>query len=80
MLRLLERHGLKNCFFPSRLFLNYIRYEEIKDKLSKFLKKCGFQLGKDVTFMPCAGSWAIGPNAGEFIKDVPDESVCSWCR
>ena len=70
MLRLLERHG----FFPLRLFLNYFRYEEIKDKLSKYLKKCVFQLGKDVTFMPCSGS------TGAFIKDVPDESVCSWYR
>ncbi len=76
MLRLLERHG----FFPLRLFLNYFRYEEIKDKLSKYLKKYGFQLGKDVTFMPCSGRWFIGPWAGSFIKDVPDESVCSWYR
>jgi peptide chain release factor subunit 3 len=50
------------------------RYNEIKEKLLPYLKKCGFQPGKDVTFMPCSGY------TGAFIKDPIDESLCPWYR
>lgn len=50
------------------------RYEEIKEKLTPYLKKCGFQPGKDMAFMPCSGF------TGAFIKDPIDESVCPWYR
>lgn len=50
------------------------RYDEIVDKLAPFLKKCGFQPGKDTYFMPCSGF------TGAFIKDPPEESVCDWFK
>lgn len=50
------------------------RYEEIKEKLSPYLKKCGFQPGKDTHFMPCSGF------TGAFIKEPAPESVCPWYR
>lgn len=50
------------------------RYNEIKDKLVPYLKKCGFQPGKDTYFMPCSGF------TGAFIKEPVDESICDWYR
>lgn len=50
------------------------RYDEIKEKLTPYLKKCGFQPGKDMTFMPCSGF------TGAFIKEPVDESICPWYR
>lgn len=50
------------------------RYDEIKEKLTPYLKKCGFQPGKDTTFMPCSGF------TGAFIKDPIDEAICPWYR
>ena len=50
------------------------RYDEIKEKLTPYLKKCGFQLNKDVFFMPCSGF------TGAFIKDPLDEAICPWYR
>jgi len=50
------------------------RYNEIKDKLSPYLKKCGFSPGKDTYFMPCSGF------TGAFIKEPVDESICDWYR
>ncbi|RNA03132.1 eukaryotic peptide chain release factor GTP-binding subunit ERF3A [Brachionus plicatilis] len=50
------------------------RYEEIKEKLSPYLKKCGFQPGKDTVFMPCSGY------TGAFIKEPASESICPWYR
>jgi len=50
------------------------RYEEIKEKLIPYLKKCNYQINKDVFFMPCSGY------TGAFIKECPDESVCSWYK
>lgn len=50
------------------------RYNEIKDKLTPYLKKCGFFPGKDTYFMPCSGF------TGAFIKDPVDESICDWYR
>ncbi len=50
------------------------RYIEIKEKLSPYLKKCGFQPGKDTYFMPCSGF------TGAFIKEPAEESVVPWYR
>ncbi|PRD26922.1 UNVERIFIED_CONTAM: Eukaryotic peptide chain release factor GTP-binding subunit ERF3A [Trichonephila clavipes] len=50
------------------------RYNECKDKLIPYLKKCGFNPKIDVVFMPCSGL------TGAFLKDIPDESVCPWFR
>lgn len=50
------------------------RYNEIKDKLVPYLRKCGFQPNKDTFFMPCSGF------TGAFIKDPVDESICDWYR
>lgn len=50
------------------------RYEEIKEKLTPYLKKCGFQPGKDTYFMPCSGF------TGAFIKDPVDDSICDWYK
>jgi peptide chain release factor subunit 3 len=48
------------------------RYDEIKDKLTPFLKKCGFQPGKDTWFMPCSGY------TGAFIKERPQNDWGSF--
>lgn len=50
------------------------RYNEIKDKLVPYLKKCGFQPGKDTHFMPCSGF------TGAFIKERPAdlETLVDW--
>ncbi|RWS25926.1 Eukaryotic peptide chain release factor GTP-binding subunit ERF3A-like protein [Leptotrombidium deliense] len=50
------------------------RYNECKEKLLPYLKKCNFNPKTEVFFMPCSGI------TGAFLKDVPDESVCSWYR
>lgn len=51
------------------------RYNECKDKLLPYLKKCGFK-PEELYFMPCSGY------TGTFLtKDrIPDESMCSWYR
>lgn len=50
------------------------RYNECKDKLIPYLKKCGFNPKLDVAFMPCSGL------TGAFLKDIPDENTCPWYR
>lgn len=50
------------------------RYEEIKEKLTPFLKKSGFKPGEDTIFMPCSGM------SGAFLKEPPPESVVSWYK
>ena len=50
------------------------RYNECKEKLMPYLKKCGFNLKTEIYFMPCSGI------TGAFLKYVPPESVCSWYR
>lgn len=49
------------------------RYNECKDKLLPYLKKCNFK-PEELYFMPCSGY------TGAFLtKDkIPPESVCSW--
>jgi len=50
------------------------RYDEIKDKLTPYLKKCGFKPGEDTVFMPCSGM------SGAFLKEHPSEQVISWYK
>lgn len=50
------------------------RYMECKDKILPYLKKIGFDIKNDVYCMPCSGY------NGAFLRDIPDESVCSWYR
>jgi len=50
------------------------RYEEIKDKLTPYLKKCGFKPGEDTVFMPCSGM------SGAFLKEYPSEHIVSWYK
>lgn len=49
------------------------RFDEITEKLSPYLKKCGFQPGRDLAFIPCSGM------AGTLLKDRTGvEKVCPW--
>jgi len=48
------------------------RYEEVKDQLTPFLKKCGFNPKKDVQFIPCSGL------SGAFLKEPPGPKFCNW--
>lgn len=50
------------------------RYNECKEKLVPYLKKCGFNPKTDLTFMPVSGF------TGAFLKDSAAESVCPWYR
>jgi peptide chain release factor subunit 3 len=42
------------------------RYNEIQEKLTPFLRKCGFNPKTDLTYIPCSGL------TGAFIKERPD--------
>ncbi|XP_037909940.1 eukaryotic peptide chain release factor GTP-binding subunit ERF3A-like isoform X4 [Hermetia illucens] len=50
------------------------RYNECRDKILPYLKKLGFNLNKDLTFMPCSGLTGFG------LRDQIDESICPWYR
>ncbi|KAL4240659.1 Eukaryotic peptide chain release factor GTP-binding subunit ERF3A [Mactra antiquata] len=50
------------------------RYNECKDKLVPYLKRCGFNPKTDLIFFPVSGL------TGAFLRDVPPESVCPWYR
>lgn len=50
------------------------RFNECRDKLLPYLKKCGFNPKTDIFFMPCSGL------TGSFLRYVPEESLCSWYR
>lgn len=50
------------------------RYDEIKDKLTPYLKKCGFKPGEDTIFMPCSGM------SGAFLKEHPGEQLVPWYK
>lgn len=50
------------------------RYEEIKEKLTPYLKKCGFKPGEDTIFMPCSGM------SGAMLKEHPGEQILSWYK
>ncbi|KAG1661481.1 Eukaryotic peptide chain release factor GTP-binding subunit ERF3A [Nymphon striatum] len=50
------------------------RYNECKEKLIPYLKKCGFNTKTDVSFMPVSGM------TGAFLKEPSDEKTCPWYR
>jgi len=50
------------------------RYEEIREKLTPYLKKCGFKPGEDTVFMPCSGM------SGAMLKEHPSDHVLSWYK
>uniref|UniRef100_A0A915ENV1 Translation elongation factor EFTu/EF1A C-terminal domain-containing protein n=1 Tax=Ditylenchus dipsaci TaxID=166011 RepID=A0A915ENV1_9BILA len=52
--------------------LDQERFNEIQEKLTLYLKKCGFNPKSDVTYIPCSGL------LGSFLKERPPLSVCSW--
>ncbi|XP_050548824.1 eukaryotic peptide chain release factor GTP-binding subunit ERF3A [Daktulosphaira vitifoliae] len=58
---------------PTVLWSN-VRYEECRDKILPYLKKLGFNVGKDLTFMPVSGQTGLG------LKDQVEESICPWYR
>lgn len=48
------------------------RFDEIRDKLSPFIKAAGFHLKTDVSFLP------VSAYAGLNLKDRVPKSLCSW--
>ena len=50
------------------------RYNEIKDKLTPFIRAAGFNLKTDVTFIP------VSAYTGANLKDRVAKSVCSWWK
>ncbi|KAI0347123.1 eukaryotic polypeptide chain release factor 3 [Trametopsis cervina] len=48
------------------------RYDEIKDKLTPFIRSAGFSLKTDVTFIP------VSAYTGANLKDRVAKTVCSW--
>ncbi|KAI0772083.1 eukaryotic polypeptide chain release factor 3 [Trametes elegans] len=48
------------------------RYDEIKDKLTPFIKAAGFNTKTDVTFIP------VSAYTGANLKDRIGKNVCSW--
>ncbi|XP_050298359.1 eukaryotic peptide chain release factor GTP-binding subunit ERF3A [Anthonomus grandis grandis] len=48
------------------------RYDECRDKILPYLKKLGFNLNKDLFFLPCSGQ------LGQNLKDPVDKSICPW--
>jgi len=53
---------------------NEQRFNECKDKLLPYLKKCGFNPKTEIFFIPVSGL------NGSFLRDIPPESVCPWYR
>lgn len=48
------------------------RYNEIQEKLTPYLRKCGFNPRSDIIYMPCSGL------KGHFLKERAPAEVCSW--
>ncbi|KAI9449881.1 eukaryotic polypeptide chain release factor 3 [Russula earlei] len=48
------------------------RYEEIKDKLTPFVRGAGFHVKTDVTWIP------VSAYTGANLKDRVSKSICSW--
>lgn len=48
------------------------RYDEIKDKLTPFLRSSGFNPKTDVTFLPISGFTGVN------LKEKPDPKIVSW--
>ncbi|KAF8974748.1 eukaryotic polypeptide chain release factor 3 [Flammula alnicola] len=49
-----------------------VRYDEIKDKLTPFIKAAGFNPKTDVTFIP------VSAYTGVNLKDRVPKSICTW--
>lgn len=65
---------LINKMDDSTVLWSKVRYEECRDKILPYLKKLGFNVAKDLTFMPVSGQTGLG------LKDQVDESICPWYR
>lgn len=63
---------LINKMDDSTVVWDQSRYEEIKQQLTPFFKKCGFNPKKDIQFIPCSGF------TGAFLKEAPGPKVCNW--
>jgi peptide chain release factor subunit 3 len=50
------------------------RFDEIETKLTPFLKKWGYNVAKDVVFLPASGY------TGHNLKDKVPASVCDWYK
>ena len=50
------------------------RFDEIKDKLTQFIRSAGFNPKTDVTWIP------VSAYTGANLKDPVSKSVCSWWR
>lgn len=48
------------------------RYNECKNNILPYLKKLGFNIAKDLTFMPVSGLAGIG------LKDAVPNDICPW--
>uniref|UniRef100_A0A061S9M0 G1 to S phase transition protein n=1 Tax=Tetraselmis sp. GSL018 TaxID=582737 RepID=A0A061S9M0_9CHLO len=48
------------------------RYDDVEKRLSPFLKQCGYNVKRDVKFVPISGL------RGDNIKDRVDKSICPW--
>ncbi|CAI6349533.1 unnamed protein product [Macrosiphum euphorbiae] len=65
---------LINKMDDSTVLWSKARYEECRDKILPYLKKLGFNVAKDLTFMPVSGQTGLG------LKDQVEESICPWYR
>lgn len=50
------------------------RYNECRDKILPYLKRLGFILGRDLSFLPVSGQ------TGQGILDQVPEDICKWYR
>ncbi|KAL1498007.1 hypothetical protein ABEB36_008871 [Hypothenemus hampei] len=48
------------------------RYNECREKILPYLKKLGFNLNKDLFFIPCSGQ------LGQNLKEPLSKTICSW--
>lgn len=48
------------------------RFREVEQRLSPFLKSCGYNPKKDITFVP------ISALSGNNVKDSVPEKICPW--
>lgn len=62
-------------FLLDKMWLLFsFRYNECKEKLLPYLKKCGFNPKTDIYFLPCSGL------TGSFLRSAPEEDLCPWYR
>ena len=65
---------LINKMDDSTVQWNEARFIECRDKLTPYLRRCGFNPKQEVFFMPCSGL------TGAWLRDIVSEDVCSWYR